>query len=164
MTIFCEWIRAWNDGRWETAVYLCCREARPCVAASVYCHLPAPRCDSFTVSTLPSSRQHLSNDDFLEDKRWRLSEVLCCVVHYTSIQWCVHTHKQFLQFNCLFRFAFCIFCHFVLVLLWSPYVIGQTIIFSSCFFLLLSSFFSSPNLSGRRLDVYHTSAHGVVLL
>jgi len=25
----------------------------------------------------------------------------------------------------------------------------------------LSSFFSSPNLSGRRLDVYHTSQHGV---
>jgi len=47
--------------------------------------------------------------------------------------------------------------------LWSPYVIGQTIIFSSCsFFLLL--FFSSPNLSGRRLDVYHTSTHGVALV
>jgi len=27
-----------------------------------------------------------------------------------------------------------------------------------------SSFFSSPNLSHRRLDVYHTSAHGVVLV
>ena len=49
--------------------------------------------------------------------------------------------------------------------LWSPYVIGQTIIFSSCFFFLLSSsFFSSPNLSGRRLDVYHTLAHGVALV
>jgi len=48
-------------------------------------------------------------------------------------------------------------------LLWSPYVIGQTIIFSSCFFFL-SSFFSSPNLSGRRLDVYHTLAHGVALV
>ena len=35
-------------------------------------------------------------------------------------------------------------------------------------FLLLSSFFflffSSPNLSSRRLDVYHTLAHGVVLV
>jgi len=30
--------------------------------------------------------------------------------------------------------------------------------------LLLSSFFSSPNLSSRRLDVYHTLAHGVVLV
>jgi len=30
------------------------------------------------------------------------------------------------------------------------------------FFLL--SFFSSPNLSGRRLDVYHTSAPGVALV
>jgi len=35
----------------------------------------------------------------------------------------------------------------------------------SFFFLLLSSsFFSSPNLSGRRLDVYHTLAHGVALV
>ena len=50
-------------------------------------------------------------------------------------------------------------------LLWSPYVIGQTIIFSCCFFLLLSSFFfSSPNLSGRRLVVYDTLAHGVALV
>jgi len=31
----------------------------------------------------------------------------------------------------------------------------------SFFFFLLSS---SPNLSGRRLDVYHTSAHGVALV
>ena len=50
--------------------------------------------------------------------------------------------------------------------LWSPYVIGQTIIFLPCSFFLpsSSSFFSSPNLSSRRLDVYHTSAHGVVLV
>jgi len=45
-------------------------------------------------------------------------------------------------------------------LLWSPYVIGQTIIFLPCDFYL-SSFFSSPNL---RLDVYHTSTHGVALV
>ena len=29
---------------------------------------------------------------------------------------------------------------------------------------LLSFFFSSPNVSGRRLDVYHTSTHGVALV
>ena len=51
----------------------------------------------------------------------------------------------------------------LVLLLWSPYVIGQTIIFSSCFFFLsFFFFFSSPNLSGRRLDVnYDTSAHGL---
>ena len=31
-------------------------------------------------------------------------------------------------------------------------------------FLSSFFFFSSPNLSGRRLDVYHTSTHGVVLV
>jgi len=42
-------------------------------------------------------------------------------------------------------------------------LIGQTIIFLPCDFSLLSAifFFSSPNLSGRRLDIYHTSTHGV---
>jgi len=31
------------------------------------------------------------------------------------------------------------------------------------FLLLLSWFYSSPNLSGRSLDVYHTFTHGVAL-
>jgi len=30
--------------------------------------------------------------------------------------------------------------------------------------IYLSIFFSSPNLSGRKLDVYHTSTHGVALV
>ena len=46
-------------------------------------------------------------------------------------------------------------------LLWSPYVIGQTVIFLPCGFFF---FFSSPNLSSPRLDVYHTSSHGVALV
>ena len=50
-------------------------------------------------------------------------------------------------------------------LLWPPYVIGQAIIFLPCgFFFLSIFFFSSPNLSGRRLGVYHTSTHGVALV
>ena len=31
-------------------------------------------------------------------------------------------------------------------------------------FLSSSSFYSSPNVSGRRLDVYHTSTYGVALV
>ena len=75
-----------------------------------------------------------------------------------------------------------------------PYGIEQAVVFSSCGFFVLSSFFfmaalrsrcghyifvlwfllmapvssfflfSSPNLSGRRLDVYHTSTHDVALV
>ena len=37
-------------------------------------------------------------------------------------------------------------------------------IFILSFVLLLSFFLSSSNLSGRRLDVCHTSTHGVVLV
>jgi len=46
--------------------------------------------------------------------------------------------------------------HGICLFLWSPYVIGQTIIFLPCgFFLSISFLFSSPNLSGHRSDVYH---------
>jgi len=31
-------------------------------------------------------------------------------------------------------------------------------------FLSIFLFFSSPNLNGRTLDVYHTSTHGVALV
>ena len=53
------------------------------------------------------------------------------------------------------------------LLLWPLYVIGQAIIFSSCSFFFLSFYllsYSSPNLSSRRLDVYHTSTYGVALV
>jgi len=51
-------------------------------------------------------------------------------------------------------FSFCVSACYVFAL-W----------FLSFFLLLLSSFYiSSPNLSGRRLDVYHTSTHGVALV
>ena len=51
--------------------------------------------------------------------------------------------------------------------LWSPYEIGRPYIYfhpAYSFFFFLLSFFSSPNLSSRRLDVYHTLAHGVALV
>jgi len=38
------------------------------------------------------------------------------------------------------------------------------IIFLPCSFFLSSIFLSSPNLSGHRLDVYHTMTHGVALV
>jgi len=43
---------------------------------------------------------------------------------------------------------------------WPPCVADADSIFLSHFFF----FFSSPNLSGRRLDVYHSSTHDVVLV
>jgi len=48
-------------------------------------------------------------------------------------------------------------------LLWPPYGIGQAIILFPVvsIFLLSFFFFSSPNLSRRKLDVYHTFTHDV---
>jgi len=51
-------------------------------------------------------------------------------------------------------------------LLWPPCVADADIIFLPCgFFFFLSIYlFSSPSLRRRRLDVYHTSRHCVVLM
>ena len=59
--------------------------------------------------------------------------------------------------------------HYIFMLwflsLWPPYVIRGPLYFCPVVsFFLLPSFFSSPNLSGRRLDVCHTSTHGVALV
>jgi len=48
--------------------------------------------------------------------------------------------------------------------LWPLYGIGQAIIFLPWFLLLSLFYFSSPNLSHLRLDVYHTSTRGVALV
>jgi len=40
---------------------------------------------------------------------------------------------------------------------------GQAIIFCRCGFLLSVFLVSSPIISGHRLDVYHTSAHDVIV-
>jgi len=54
-------------------------------------------------------------------------------------------------------------CGFSDRLLWPSCVADADIIFLPCDFYLL--FYSSPNLSGRRLDVYHTSTcHDVALV
>ena len=46
----------------------------------------------------------------------------------------------------------------------NKHAIGQTIIFLPCGFILIFFFFSSPNLSRRTLNVYHTCAHGVAVV
>jgi len=67
-------------------------------------------------------------------------------------------HERFCE-SCANRVAAecgtCPVCH---SFLWPPCVADADIIFLSCGFFLLS------NLSGRRLDVYHTSTHGVALV
>ena len=57
-----------------------------------------------------------------------------------------------------------LFAHYMLVFccLWPPCIADADIIFLPCGFFL-SFFYSSPNLSSRRLDVYHTLTHDVAL-
>ena len=47
--------------------------------------------------------------------------------------------------------------------LWPPCVADAEVIFLPGGFFFFFLFFS-PNLSGHRLDVYHTSTHGVALV
>jgi len=80
--------------------------------------------------------------------------------HFDAFRFEYDMHAAVRKFS-LFRWS--ITCT-QLTSLWSPYVIGQTIIFLPCGFYLSFVFFSSPNLSGRSLDVYHTSTHDVALV
>jgi len=51
-------------------------------------------------------------------------------------------------------------------LLWPPYEIREPLYFCPVITIFLSFylFYFLANLSGRRLDVYHTSTHGVALV
>ena len=49
----------------------------------------------------------------------------------------------------------------VMAALWHMAPAGHYIF--ALWFLSFCLFYSTPNLSGRRLDVYHTSTHGVAL-
>ena len=67
------------------------------------------------------------------------------------------THaRAFLTGECWFRFSFCALVMATLCNMAGHYIFALW--FLSIFF------FSSPNLSGRILDVYHTSTHGVGLM
>jgi len=73
----------------------------------------------------------------------------------------VHISWEALSYtNISLYFIYFLICLF----LWSPYVIGQTIIFLPGGFFFLLFFISWPNLSRRRLDVCHTSTHGAALV
>ena len=69
--------------------------------------------------------------------------------------------------HAIWTFEQCAVTTFVMVALCNRadhYIFILFLSFFLLLLLLLLSFFSSPNLSSRRLDVYHTSAHGVVLV
>jgi len=120
----------------------------------------------------PWSRHYRSSDNCLEGKRgnYQVCSVQYCVQQLCAVQ-CIHiwtdlTVVRWLDLAflwlCYVPQCICVRFSFFMVALWNRETIY---IFMLWFVLLLSFFFfSSPNLSSRRLDVYHTSAHGVVLV
>ena len=93
-----------------------------------------------------------------------------CALHCISpkhlIALTLENSNQFAQFfDCCdrnpFRKTFYIIFRLVVATLWNS--AGHYISILSLLFFYLS-FFSSPHLSGRRLDVYHTSTHGAALV
>jgi len=82
----------------------------------------------------------------------------------------MHTYEQFLKTSVglglglfvvhLLRFSMLVFWFGLAVLFLCFYIFALRFLSIYLFFF----FFSSPNLSGRRLDVYHTSTHGVALV
>jgi len=66
------------------------------------------------------------------------------------------------KFNCVTVVGYIFFC--IVLFLWPPCVADADIIFLPYVVSSIFLLFSSPNLSGRRVDVYHTSTHGVALV
>ena len=97
-----------------------------------------------------------------------------------GVSWCLQCNKKnnlVCEMNCCHCWVFCVvglccwlpdtehsLSYWRALVLWPPYVIGQAIIFLPCGFYLPIYLLSLPNLSGRRLDVCHTSTHGVALV
>jgi len=75
------------------------------------------------------------------------------LAHVYVYRWLQYGFKHRVQF--IYRFP-CLSFNF----LWPPYETGRPLYFCPVVTIFLSIFFSSPNLSCRRLDVYHTSTHG----
>jgi len=113
------------------------------------------------------------------DSQWPFGPFLCqpvlLIMQQTLFMWSVHYPKLHSTFSC-FLILMLPFLYFnrgytlpwfyfsSAGLLWPPYEIGGPLYFCPVVTIFLSIFFSSPNLSGRRLDVYHTSTHGVALV
>ena len=79
--------------------------------------------------------------------------LLCAFSALGNFAAAVNKLRDIIKFLQLFMVALCNRADHYIFALW---------FLSSSFFLL--SFFSSPNLSDRRLDVYHTSAHDVAVV
>jgi len=98
-----------------------------------------------------------------EQDQSRCLHITCQLLnmHRRYVPCAVYYHKQYSFMVALCNRADHIYFHPVsfMVALCNRETIYIFILFLS-FFL----FFSSPNLSGRRLDVYHTLAHGVALV
>jgi len=105
--------------------------------------------------------------------RWALAHISSCSLFYLMQNDNTHTvgrllfcrAAMFIPFCSIFMFINSTWCYFVTwslitVALWNRADHYIFIMFLSFFFLL----FFSLNHSGRRLDVYHTSTHGVVLV
>jgi len=109
----------------------------------------------------------LPHDACLEAKteNYQVCSVQYCVQQLCTVQ---YTHIQTDQ--TVLWSEFCLNGPISLCLdsfLWPPYVIGGPLYFCpviSIFYLSIFFFFSSPNLSGRRLDDYHSLTHGVALV
>jgi len=88
-----------------------------------------------------------------------------------GLVYCVHGRSSQLLLNCgnvipLLAQCFKVFTFYICICLFIMAVMAT--VRSGCgryiFVLLLSFFFSSPNFSRRRFDLYRTSTHGVALV
>ena len=85
-----------------------------------------------------------------------ISSVIRLIIYYQDLLWQVSLSSSL---SVVDVFVLC-----STSVLWPPCVIGGPLCFCPVVSFFFFFFFSSPNLSGRRLDVYHTLTHGVALV
>ena len=89
-----------------------------------------------------------------------IRSVLCSIVCNNCIQCNAHTHMN--RPNSSLHWVLSHWAHFIFMAALCNR--AGHYIFALWFLSIYLSFFSWPNLSGHRLDVYHTSTHGVALV
>ena len=124
---------------------------------------------SWSVTARHSSRGRQPN--FVALNRWRhvysARRPSCWALVHISSYLCIAINMFLVYIRCQGQlYCYPAHCNLIALFLMAALHNRCGIIFLPCGFYLSSFFllFSSPNLSGRRLGLYHTSTHGVALV
>ena len=147
----CHMIMSGNDC-WNSVCFTCCRKADNELADVTLSGRLFQNCAAAT-GNITHHQEKMEYGIQLHHVLWLISNLFGFKMKRISLMRSASSLWQ----ACIFY----VYYYLVMAALWNRtghYIVALWFL-SSIFYL-----FSSPNLSGRRLDVYHTSTHGVALV